>query len=101
LLNFFRSIGTGKEELEKILYSWNEKNNPKLQEGYIKSQISYALKRKPILPPNCMEFYQGIASCFPDELCRLIKNPVNYIVKKNFQSNNYKKRGLAQKKGQS
>jgi DNA primase catalytic subunit len=91
LLNFFRSIGTEKDELEKILYSWNEKNNPKLQKGYIQSQISYALKKKSILPPNCMEFYQGIPACFPDELCKLIKNPVNYVVKKNFQSNKYKK----------
>jgi len=91
LINFFRSIGTEKDELEKILYSWNEKNNPKLPSGYIKSQLSWALKRKPILPPNCMEFYQGIGVCFPDELCKLIKNPVNYVVRKNFQSNRYKK----------
>ncbi len=92
LLNFFRSIGTEKDELEKILYTWNnEKNNPKLHEGYIKSQIAYAIKRKPVMPPNCMEFYQGIGVCSPDELCKLIKNPVNYVVKKNFQSNRYKK----------
>jgi len=90
LINFFRLIGTEKDELEKLLYSWNEKNNPKLHTGYIKSQISYAIKRKPIMPPNCMEFYQGIGVCFPDELCKLIKNPVNYVVKKNFQSNKYK-----------
>jgi len=86
LLNFFRSIGIDKEELEKILYSWNEKNNPKLPNGYVKSQIAYSLKRKPVMPPNCMEFYQGIGICLPDELCKLIKNPVNYVVKKNFQS---------------
>ncbi len=28
LINFFRSIGTDKNELEKILFSWNEKNKP-------------------------------------------------------------------------
>jgi len=92
LINFFRSIGTEKDELEKILYSWNEKNKPPLQTGYIKSQISWALRKKPIMPPNCKEFYQGIAVCSPDALCNLIKNPVNYVVKKNFQSNNYKSR---------
>jgi len=90
LLNFFRSIGTEKDELEKILNSWNEKNNPKLPQGYIKSQIAWALKKKPMLPPNCMEFYQGIGVCFPDELCKLIKNPVNYVVRKNFQSSKRK-----------
>jgi DNA primase catalytic subunit len=87
LINFFRSIGTEKDELEKILYSWNEKNKPPLQTGYIKLQIAWALKRKPLLPPNCKEFYQGIGVCFPDELCNLIKNPVNYVVRKNFQQN--------------
>jgi len=91
LINFFRSIGTEKEELEKILYSWNEKNKPPLQQGYIKAQIAYAIKRKPIMPPNCMEFYQGVAVCIPDDLCRRIKNPVNYVVKKNLQLNNAKK----------
>jgi hypothetical protein len=87
LINFFRSTGMEKDELEKTLYSWNEKNQQPLQNGYIKTQISWALKRKPIMPPNCMEFYQGIEVCFPDSLCKIVKNPVNYIVKKNFQSN--------------
>ncbi|VVB83683.1 Eukaryotic and archaeal DNA primase, large subunit [uncultured archaeon] len=87
LINFFRSAGTEKDELEKILYSWNERNQPPLHQGYIKTQISWALKRKPIMPPNCMEFYQGVGVCSPDELCRRIKNPVNYLVRKNFQSN--------------
>ncbi len=90
LINFLRSIGTEKEELEKILYSWNEKNKPLLKQGYISSQISWALKRKPIMPPNCMEFYQGIGVCFPDNLCKTIKNPVNYIVRKNFNLNRNK-----------
>ncbi|MFA5071541.1 MAG: DNA primase small subunit domain-containing protein [Candidatus Pacearchaeota archaeon] len=87
LINFFRSIGIEKDELEKILFSWNEKNKPPLQYSYIKLQIAWALKRKPLLPPNCREFYQGIGVCFPDELCKLIKNPVNYVVRKNFQQN--------------
>ncbi len=85
LINFLRSIGTEKNELENILLSWNEKNQPILPNGYIKSQILWALKRKPIMPPNCSEFYKGIGVCAPVELCKLIKNPVNYVVKKNFQ----------------
>lgn len=92
LINFFRSIGTEKDELEGILYSWNEKNNPKLQTGYIKAQILWALKKKPMLPPNCGEFYQGIGVCIPDSLCKKIKNPVNYVVRKNFNSMNGKSR---------
>ena len=38
------------------------------------------------MPPNCREYYQGIAVCRPDEFCAAIKNPVNYTVKKNFAS---------------
>jgi len=92
LINFLRSIGTDKDEMEKILYSWNEKNEPKLPTGYIKSQISWALKKKPIMPPNCKEFYQGVGVCSPDNLCQRTKNPVNYVVKKNFRPNkDYKK----------
>jgi hypothetical protein len=87
LINFLRSIGTEKDELEKILLSWNEKNQPALPNGYIKSQISWALKKKPIMPPNCSEFYKGVGVCFPDDMCKLIKNPVNYIVRKNFKFN--------------
>jgi DNA primase catalytic subunit len=87
LINFLRSVGTEKDELEKIIYSWNEKNKPPLQPGYIKTQISWAFRKKPLMPPNCMEFYQGMGVCAPDELCKLVKNPVNYLVRKNFQLN--------------
>ncbi|OGJ13121.1 hypothetical protein A3K82_03775 [Candidatus Pacearchaeota archaeon RBG_19FT_COMBO_34_9] len=90
LINFLRSIGVEKDMMEKTIYSWNEKNEIPLKSGYIKSQISWALRKKPIMPPNCAEFYKGIGVCFPDNLCKLIKNPVNYVVKKNFQANKYK-----------
>ncbi len=87
LINLFRSVGMEKEELEKRIYSWNNKNKPKLKEGYIKSQLSWAYRKKPIMPPNCKEFYQGIGICLPDNTCNMIKNPVNYVVRKNFIMN--------------
>jgi len=76
-----------KDELEKRIEDWNEKNNPLLKQGYIKSQLSWSYKRKPIMPPNCKEFYRGIGICMPDDLCNLIKNPVNYVIRKSFFSN--------------
>ncbi len=88
LINLFRSIGMDKDEMEKRIYEWNKKNNPPLREGYIVSQLSWAYRKKPIMPQNCKEFYQGFGVCQPDQLCRLIKNPVNYTIKKNFQGNN-------------
>jgi hypothetical protein len=84
LINFFRFIGTDKEELEKRIEDWNKKNKPPLNQAYIKSQLSWSYKKKPVMPSNCKEFYQGIGVCSPDDLCKLIKNPVNYVVRKDF-----------------
>ncbi|MFW6310715.1 MAG: hypothetical protein ACOC1K_00605 [Nanoarchaeota archaeon] len=91
LINFFRSIGMEDEMLEKIIYDWNKKNKTQLKKGYIKSQISWAYKRKPIMPPNCREFYQAIGVCAPELICDKIKNPINYTIRKSF-SNKKKKR---------
>ncbi len=87
LINLFRSIGMDKDELEKRINDWNKKNNPLIKEGYIKSQLSWSYKKKPIMPPNCKEFYQGIGVCLPDNFCKLIKNPVNYVIRKNLLAN--------------
>ncbi len=86
LINLFRSIGMEKDELEKRIYNWNEKNKPPLKIGYVKSQLSWSFRGKIIMPPNCKEYYQGIGVCEPDNFCRLIKNPINYVIKKSFNS---------------
>jgi hypothetical protein len=84
LINLFRSIGMDKEDIEKKIISWNKKNKVQIKKSYINSQLSWSYKRKPIMPQNCKEFYQGIGVCIPDELCNKIKNPVNYVVRKSF-----------------
>ena len=86
LLALFRSAGIERNEIEKRIQDWNKKNKPPLREGYIKAQLSWAYKRKPIMPPNCQEFYKGIGVCTPGDLCKLVKNPLNYVVRKNFQT---------------
>ena len=88
LINFFRSIGLEKEDLEKRIYEWNEKNPEPLKRGYISTQLSWFYKRKPVLPPNCREFYKDLGVCTPDSLCQRIKNPTNYSVRKNHAKNN-------------
>ncbi len=90
LINLFRSVGMDKDELEKRIYEWNRKNETQLKEGYIKTQILWAYRKKPIMPPNCREFYTGIGVCEPDSFCSLIKNPVNYVVRKNLKISNKK-----------
>ncbi len=87
LINLFRSIGMDKDELENKINDWNKKNKPLIKQGYIKSQLSWSYRKKPIMPQNCKEFYKGIGVCLPDNFCRLIKNPVNYVTRKNFQAN--------------
>jgi len=87
LLHLFRSIGMDKAEMENRLYSWNKKNDVPLKNGYLKSQLDWAYKRKPLMPPNCKEFYSGLGVCSPDNMCNYIKNPVNYVAKKNFGAN--------------
>jgi hypothetical protein len=87
LINLFRSIGMDKKEMEKKIHDWNEKNEVPLKLGYIKSQLQWTYRRKPIMPQNCKEFYQAIGVCQPDSVCTKIKNPVNYVVRKNFVKN--------------
>lgn len=92
LINFFRSLGMERDELEKTIYQWNEKNEVPLKKGYILSQLKWSYQRKSMLPQNCREFYQGIAVCTPDNLCSKIKNPVNYTIKKTLIGNNKDKK---------
>ena len=85
LINFFRFINLEKEELEKRIYDWNKKNVPPLQEGYIKTQITWSFRKPPVLPPNFdKDYYKGIGIIPTDEELAS-KNPVSYMVKKNFK----------------
>jgi hypothetical protein len=88
LINLFRSLGMDKDDIEKRIYEWNKKNEVPLREGYVQTQLIWAYRKKPIMPPNCKEFYQGIGVCEPDDFCKLIKNPVNYVVRKSYIANN-------------
>lgn len=83
LINFFRSMKIERDEIEKKVEEWNKKNSPALREGYVKSQIDWTYKQKPMLPQNCDKpHYKDIGVCAPDELCKMIKNPINYPFRK-------------------
>lgn len=83
LLNFFKSIQLNNEEIERNIGEWNKKNYKPLREGYVRTQITWFKKQKAILPPNCDKpTYKDIGVCNPDSLCKLIKNPVNYTIRK-------------------
>ena len=88
LINFFRSLGVSDQELEKRIYEWNEKNTQPLKTGYVQSQLIWFKRNQNMLPPNCDKpNYKDLNICHPDELCKLIKNPLNYATKKFFKKN--------------
>jgi DNA primase catalytic subunit len=82
LINFFRSIGMEKEELEKRIYEWNKKNEEPLREGYLQTQLIWSYRNKIVPPPNYdKDYYKGIGIIPTDEEMRY-KNPVSYMAKK-------------------
>jgi hypothetical protein len=85
LINYFRSLDMQDSEIEKRINEWNEKNFNPIKKGYIQSQLAWYKKNKRVLPPNCNNsIYKDLGICKPDALCRIIKNPLNYSVKKFF-----------------
>lgn len=84
LINFLSSLKWGRENVEKFVLEWNQKNKPPLPENYVRGQLRWHKGRgKTILPPNCMNegFYMSFGVCKPDSFCgrdKSVKNPVNY-----------------------
>ncbi len=86
LINFFKSLGISINEIEKKITEWNKKNYNPLKQGYIQSQLTWYQKNPTRLPPNCDKpNYRELNICKPDQLCRQIKNPLNYAVKTYFR----------------
>ena len=82
LINLFGSIGMDRDELEKRIYDWNNKNALPLKEGYLKAQILWSYRNKIVPPPNYdKDYYKGVGVIPTDEELRM-KNPVNYVVRK-------------------
>jgi hypothetical protein len=83
LLNFFKSLKLDDNEIERRIEEWNKKNYKPLHHGYIRSQVLWFKRQKAILPPNCDKpIYKEIAVCTPAEMCKLIKNPVNFAIRR-------------------
>ncbi|MDO8740390.1 MAG: DNA primase small subunit domain-containing protein [Candidatus Woesearchaeota archaeon] len=85
LVNFLTSAGWDYEKIEELLRKWNKNNREELREVYLIGQVRYhKQQKKKILPPNCINkgYYLDIGVCKPDELCKTIKNPVNYAKKR-------------------
>lgn len=93
MINFYRSLGVELEEIKKIIEDWNKKNYKPLPESYIKGQLQWFKKQEIKPPPNCTQsYYRDLGICDPDLLCKKIKNPLVYVLKKSKKQKN-KKRG--------
>ncbi len=104
LINFFRSVGYGWDEIDKKLAEWNAKNAEPVSESYIKGQFEYAKKHdKKIPPPNCSNagYYKDIKVCVPDNYCAAVKNPAGYAGRRALTASKPRKRvlGRIRKKG--
>lgn len=94
MVNFLKCVSWDKANIEKLLEEWNRKNPEPLRETTIKGQLRYRfLRKEKILPPNCMQYYKDIGICRPDNLCRRIKNPVQYSMRKSrYEGSNKEKK---------
>jgi DNA primase len=84
LINFLKTCNWTHEEIESAVKEWNTKNNPPLRESVLLGQLRYHFNRPNSPPANCENdlYYKSFGICQPDEICRTIKNPVGYAVKK-------------------
>ncbi len=97
LINFFRSIGIERKELEQRIEYWNKKNEVALKQGYIKSQLTWSYRNKVVPPPNFdKDYYKGIG-IIPTEQELRTKNPISYFVRKSFQEQRAQKQSKKRK----
>ncbi len=90
LLGLFRSIGMEKDEIEKRVEEWNKLNKIPLKMGYVRSQLNWAFRSRPVLPPNFdKDYYKGIG-VVPSEQELKTKNPVNWVSRRAFLEQNKK-----------
>lgn len=84
LVTFLRSSGWSAREIESALEGWNSRNRPPLRENTIRTQLKWHLRQsRKLLPPGCSNdlFIGSLGICKPDDVCRGIKNPVQYPAK--------------------
>jgi hypothetical protein len=84
LLSFFTSLEFPEEFIEEKIEEWNNKNYQPLKQGYVKSQIAWALKNKRLPPNYDKPIYKEFGIRSPPEPG--MKNPINYTIKKAMQA---------------
>lgn len=76
LLTFLKSLNYPNDYISQKIHDWNNKNDPPLKEGYVKSQLDWHFKqKKKILPPNYSNesFYKDLKLI---DVIQKYKNPL-------------------------
>ncbi|WP_414836939.1 DNA primase small subunit domain-containing protein [Candidatus Nanohalococcus occultus] len=85
LINFFRTIGMGWEELESRIWNWNDENKEPLRESYVKSQLNWHRRQDEVVPPpnyDANGYYKDMQVYEGDNLEEQVSNPVTYAFRK-------------------
>ncbi|RKZ06216.1 hypothetical protein DRQ25_14395 [Candidatus Fermentibacteria bacterium] len=84
LTNFLSAVGWNNEMIEERIWEWNKANPESLRPVIIKSHLKLkSKKREIILPPNCKsDYYKALGVCKPDDMCKTIKNPAQYALRR-------------------
>ena len=85
LVNFYRTVGYGMDEIESKIWEWNERNEEALKESYIKGQLNWHRKRTETVPPPNYDsngYYKDMQVYKGDSLEEKVSNPVSYVFRK-------------------
>jgi len=85
LVNFYRCVGYGMDEIEAKIWDWNERNNEALRDSYVKGQLNWHRKRSEVVPPPNYDsngYYKDMQVYEGDNLEEKVSNPVSYVFRK-------------------
>jgi hypothetical protein len=79
LVAFFSSLDLPRDYIEEKIIEWNKKNYQPLKEGYVRSQIDWAMKNKRLPPNYDKPVYKDLGVLEKNEK---FKNPINFTIGK-------------------
>ncbi len=82
LVAFFSSLNLPRDYMEEKITEWNKKNYNPLKEGYVRSQIEWALKNKRLPPNYDKPIYKELGVLMKTEG---FKNPINFTIREIFR----------------
>ncbi len=85
LVNFYRCVGYGMDEIEAKIWEWNERNDEALRDSYVKGQLNWHRKQDEVVPPpnySSNGYYKDMQVYEGDSLEEKVSNPVSYAFRK-------------------